>query len=299
LLVSLCAQAQDEDLLAPLPVKTKRTHKRKHRPVAKKAPAHEVAPAPAPTPAAPAPAAKAEADDELDQLAPLDLPTTLTVHVGGGVKGAEVEVDGERWGQAPVNAHPLEPGEHRVLVRRPGFADFHKTVTVRAGDRAQVNALLEGTAGLLSIKSTPPGAEVLIDGRAIGHTPLLQVTLPPGSYELRVRAQGYMDDVSRIAVRAGRDYPLELSMLPLNGGDRPTQVALAPQAAQAEPLVPEVSESVAQSPAWYQHWYVWAGVAAVAAGATAGVLAATSKAPSPISASSVCGGNCDAVLSPP
>ena len=316
LLLPAVAFAQDDDLLAPLPAKPKvhrkRTHshrhvKRKAHEAAIAAPAPVAKPAPAPTPptpaatapgSTPAPAPKG-GDEDLLELAPLELPTTLSVHVAGGVKDAEVLVDGADWGHAPVNAHSLPPGEHRVTIRRPGFADFTRVLTLKAGARGQVNAILDPTAGVLSIASEPSGAEVTVEGRPIGQTPLPQVLLPPGSYELRVRHPGYMDDVSRVAVRAGRDYPIDLKLVP--NATSPAQVALAPKNAGNEAISGgEVSETVSTPKPWYKRWYVWAGVGAVAAGAAVGIAAASGgQSGSPIAASTVCGGTCSAVLSAP
>jgi hypothetical protein len=309
MLLPALAFAQDEDLLAPLPAKKAQKHHKKSKsktvPPAATAPAAPVQPpaspaAPAPTPApAPGPAAKSSGtEDELQELAPLELPTTMSIHVAGGVKDAQVSVDGENWGKAPISSHPLKPGEHRIVIRRPGFADYSRTVQVAPGARGQVNAMLEATAGVLAITSVPPGADVTIDGRAVGQTPLPQVTLPPGSYELRVRHQGYMDDVSRLAVRAGRDYPIELTLVPNPASDRPTAVALVPQNTGNEAVTGEVSH-VAEPTPWYKHWYVWAGVGVVAAGAAVAVAASSGTKGSAISSSTVCGGSCAAVINPP
>ena len=293
LLLPAAAHAQDDDLLAPLAPKPTQAKKHHHRKSHRKS-----QPAPAPTPAPqqnPAPA------DDLSVLAPLQLPTALGVRVGEGLSRAEVFVDGMSWGFAPIAPKEISPGPHRVVVKRPGFAEFSKTVQLRPGKKLQLSAELEPVSGVLAVKTTPEGADVLIDGKTVGRTPVADLLLPPGSYELRVRHLGFMDDVSRIAVRAGRDYPIDLALVAQpHENDRPTQVALAPTStpSTALPGTP-VAEAEAEAPKpWYNHWYVWAGVGVVAAAAV-GIAAASGGGGSPISAQSVCGGSCDAVLNAP
>jgi hypothetical protein len=292
LLLPAAAHAQDMNLLAPLAPKTK---PKKHRRTRKHhRPKHET------EPAAPAPDEQPAETDDLSVLAPLQLPTAIGVKVAGGVSGAEVFVDGTSWGPAPIAPKVVPPGRHQVVVKRQGYADYQKTVNVEAGKKLQLTALLEPTSGVLAIRTRPPGAQVLVDDKPVGVTPLANLLLPPGSYELRIKLPGYMDDVSRIAVRAGRDYPVQLELVPQpHAGDRPAAVALSPNPASTSALPGPVAETQAEAPhPWYKRWYIWAGVGVVAAAAV-GVAAASGGSASPITAQSVCGGNCDGVLNAP
>jgi hypothetical protein len=247
--------------------------------------------------------------NDLDQLAPLNLPTTLTVNVPG-VEDAQVVVDGKDWGTAPVNGRKVRPGAHRIRVSRPGFAPFKRRVVVRTGDRAHVAARLRPVAGVLTVRSTPPGAEVSLDGERLGPTPLVQKVLKPGSYELRLRMEGFMNDLSRVALRAGQDtviartlvaVPKPLPVAEAKPVDRPVQVALSPTVApEPGPLPTEQYAEVEPPKAWYQHWYVWAGAGAVVAAAAVGLAASSggTTVGAPPLAASVCGGACDGVLTP-
>src|SRR5690349_286698 len=111
LLLPAAAHAQDEDLLAPLAPKPEQGKKRHHR---KTHPKAEPAPAPGSEPEpGDQPAQNAAPNDDLSVLAPLQLPTALTVRVGEGLTRAEVFVDGMSWGPAPVGPKELNPGPHR------------------------------------------------------------------------------------------------------------------------------------------------------------------------------------------
>lgn len=57
--------------------------------------------------------------------------------------------------------------------------------------------------GRLVVRSTPPGAQVFVNGRRRGTTPLSLRNLPPGTYSVRVSRSGYEDDTRRVAVAGG------------------------------------------------------------------------------------------------
>ena len=57
--------------------------------------------------------------------------------------------------------------------------------------------------GTLNLNSEPANAEVLIDGKLIGHTPLLNYTLKPGTYTVKFSHQGTIAE-HKITITAGK-----------------------------------------------------------------------------------------------
>ena len=85
-------------------------------------------------------------------------------------------------------------------------------------DRAQHAAYLEGL-GALTLVTDPPGAEVILEQytrvrrrlvarplRTLGHTPLRAVSLPSGSYRLRLRAPGRVETVYPVQITRGAHW---------------------------------------------------------------------------------------------
>jgi hypothetical protein len=68
-----------------------------------------------------------------------------------------------------------------------------------------------GTGGM-SITSTPPGAEVYIDGQLKGITPVNLSDLAPGSYRIGCWLSGYKGFEGSLAVNAGATTPLDCPM---------------------------------------------------------------------------------------
>ncbi len=90
---------------------------------------------------------------------------------------AEVSLDGaplkDSLDRGPTEAH-LAPGiEHSVGARREGFVDELQRLQVARGEKRELRIVLQRPPGQLTIHSSPPGAQILFDGRERGATPAL------------------------------------------------------------------------------------------------------------------------------
>ena len=72
----------------------------------------------------------------------------------------------------PVEIPDVPAGRHDLRLQIPGYRPWEGQVEVTPGGRASVGATLSLTHGRLQVGSTPPGAEVLLDGTPVGRTPL-------------------------------------------------------------------------------------------------------------------------------
>jgi len=297
-LCALPARAEDDWDVAPLVAKPKPKAAPAKKPNAKKPkPADpldddEVAPL---TPAKPRPAAVAAPQ--------------LLLNVGDGVAGATWTLDGKDNGPVPAGPVDVPAGEHAVTVSAPGFEEFTGRFKATAGATATLAATLAPTPGILSLTLSPSDAEVLVDGVKVEGNPK-RIPVPAGDHTLTVRRKGMAEYEEVVAIVAGGQKQLSVKLKPLaavrTAGDRPEPRKLTPTPPDppaadppaADPFVAEAEVDAPREPAWYQRWYVWAGVAAVAAGATAAVYVASSPGTPPAS-SVVCNGKCDAVLNAP
>ena len=76
----------------------------------------------------------------------------------------------------------------------------------------------ESLVGSLLVESRPPGARVVLDGKALGVTPLTVPDVRPGSHPLRLERAGYKTLVTSVVVKSGERariaVTLELSGVP-------------------------------------------------------------------------------------
>lgn len=233
-------------------------------------------------------------------------PAKLAVRLAdtqSGLKNARLFVDDKEVGVLPVEPLELAPGEHRVTVKRLGYAPFNATVKVKESGVTELPAALEALAGVINVSSEVVGAEVFVDGKSYGPVPVSEVVLAPGDHQIRLKREGYEEQAQMVNVKAGRDYNVRVNPTPLPAvaarTDRPERPA------RIEPRNPgtsssggalastRVEERREEGGAWYGQWYVWAGGAAVAGGAAAAAVILT-QPKNPCGAS-----QCDACINAP
>ena len=100
-----------------------------------------VAPRPAPAPApveAPRPTRRAAAPPPAAAPAPpAEAPPAdlVTLHIDSDVPGAQVFIDRQFIGAAPVTTSEVKPGTHQINVSAPGFDQYAQSIDVSPGPR--------------------------------------------------------------------------------------------------------------------------------------------------------------------
>lgn len=120
---------------------------------------------------------------------------------GGGKWGAIlvvillIAVAGGYWYLQSREEAPREPSPAPAPTPEPE-APEPPTEPAEPGPRA--------TTGSLSIRSSQPGARVLIDGEVLGEAPRSLDDLAPGRYRVRVEKEGFQPYEREVQIRAGR-----------------------------------------------------------------------------------------------
>jgi PEGA domain len=140
--------------------------------------------------------------------------TTGTLNVNTNPAGAEVRVDGQRYGVTPLTI-ALKPGPHNVEIRGTGDPRM-LPVTIAAGTQVTQYIEMPGPAtaalGALQVRTEPPGAPVSVDGVSRGRSPVLVEGLRPGDHIVVVESEfGSMKQTVAVtaATTASLVVPLE------------------------------------------------------------------------------------------
>lgn len=144
-------------------------------------------------------------------------PVTGTLAVNSNVSGAQVLVNGRAVGNTPINI-TLNAGTYTLEVRRAGYNPYRVSVNIQAGRTTQIYAQLVPTpppTGTLVVNSNVAGAQVLVNGRQVGFTPV-NVSLNAGNYTLEVRRAGYNPYRASVNIQPGRTTQIyaNLSAIP-------------------------------------------------------------------------------------
>lgn len=139
----------------------------------------------------------------------------LTVTVNES--GAKVFVDDAEVGTTPLpKPVSVEVGERRVTIKKAGYADATKTVTVSGGVPAKVDLTIEPITRTSVVKVAvvgPPNAMVKIDGKEVGPAPYTgRVTVSGEPHQFSAEAPGWVTATQSVVVRDGEPMSLTLQL---------------------------------------------------------------------------------------
>ncbi len=122
-------------------------------------------------------------------------PTRLRVE--SVPSGALVELDGQPVGRTPLSLRspPLRPGAEQALsITAPGRRAERRTLRLEPGERRTLNVQLAPALVDLQVRSSPPGANLYVDGVFVGSTPFTLEDQPHGRrLRLLLKAPGHRD----------------------------------------------------------------------------------------------------------
>jgi formylglycine-generating enzyme required for sulfatase activity len=98
----------------------------------------------------------------------------------------------------------LRSGTHRVAAERAGYYPLDTEVAVGQAPDQSIELSFTKLPGLVTFTSEPEaGAEVVLDGRPIGRTPLADFEVRPGLHRLEFSAERYLPQVLELDVEGG------------------------------------------------------------------------------------------------
>jgi formylglycine-generating enzyme required for sulfatase activity len=155
--------------------------------------------------------------DQTIALTLTKLPGVVTITTEPEV-GAQVSLDGTTLGATPLVDTELPPGVHRLEFSAARHLTEVRELEVRGGgERQSLAATLTPDYALVSLRSDPPGATVLVDGVATSVTPA-ELEIDSGEHELEARLAGYNAWSGRILVAANQAQQLPDLKLALADG---------------------------------------------------------------------------------
>jgi serine/threonine protein kinase len=111
-------------------------------------------------------------------------------------QGAQFQVDGKSdpsW-VTPFNVTGLGPGKHIISASKSGYSSEIGSVDVAAGSTTSLVLHLSPVNALIVVNSTPPGADVMLDGKPTRLLTPARFAVEKGSHTVLLRKQGYLDE---------------------------------------------------------------------------------------------------------
>ena len=148
-------------------------------------------------------------------------------------------VDGKEVGVTPFTARELSAGTHLVRVTHAGYVGVERHVSItdaklsqslavelepakperRAAAAAAAPAATAATAvpavaghGTFVFESRPAGAQVFMDGKLVGTTPLTLESVATGEHDVHIDLQGYRRWATGVTLAAGERHRVAASL---------------------------------------------------------------------------------------
>ncbi len=145
------------------------------------------------------------------------VPSTGNISFASIPSGADIYLDNIlQTAKTPATITIVSSGSHTYLLRLTGYNDAAGTVAVTAGQTVSVSITLVPvvTTGSISFTSTPPDADIYLDGSLVAMTPVTITGVSAGSHTYLLRLAGYNDATGTVTVIAGQTVAISVTLSP-------------------------------------------------------------------------------------
>ena len=137
--------------------------------------------------------------------------TKLMVTTINDVPGARASIDGSKPESLPLMME-VKPGRHRVVVEANGFITFDEQREALQGQTRPIEIQLEPKPAIVRVDA-PDGAQVSVDGRPAGTTPLVRpLEVSAGKHLITVTRRGHRAWSREVTLERGKSVSLDASL---------------------------------------------------------------------------------------
>jgi len=139
------------------------------------------------------------------------------------VEGAKIYLDGKDTGRkTPATLKGISCGQHTVTVKKKGFVGEKKIVGVAGGEVVKARVSLATNYAPLEIRTEPTGAEISINGRKAGKSPIRIKRMTAGEHTIVAKMPDYHDTTRKFKLKPGKPLNLNIELRPAFGSIRIT-----------------------------------------------------------------------------
>ena len=140
--------------------------------------------------------------------------STFEIQVDSAPQGATVYLDGLLKGNTPLLISDVTTDVKHVLeLKLENYSDYLQTINGQEGDTIQIFAQLEPVTTRIVINSTPSGADVYLNDKVVGKTPLDLKDIEEGEYKLKVVLPQYTPYEENITVEKGKTIKEDIALV--------------------------------------------------------------------------------------
>ena len=123
---------------------------------------------------------------------------------------ATITLNGRIMGKSPMILPSLPAGKHMLSLRKRGFITSREKLRIGATPKMKVRITLK-PSGFIVVRTTPPGATVLVGGKSAGRTPL-RFPAEQDKCKVRLIMAGRKSAMFEVEVEPGKDTEVTAKM---------------------------------------------------------------------------------------
>ena len=144
--------------------------------------------------------------------------------------GASIMVNGQQKGTGSWSG-TLKPGLYQIEVSKSGYKTYTQSVEIAKNENKNITIpALNPVFASLNIAYRPIGAEVLLDGKPVGETPLLLNEVTTGNHTVTIQKNGYQKVTKNITLKENQAEELS--------GQLTQETAATPAVPAKQPATP-------------------------------------------------------------
>ena len=132
--------------------------------------------------------------------------------------GAKLRLDGQPLGQTPWEGQ-LAPGRRQFDFELEGHEPITRSVNAVAGAHLKLKIRLvpKGMGGVLTLRTVPKGASVMLDNEFIGQSPVIAFPTSKGTHSLQLILKGHLSEIQQVYVGEGGNEEFNFYLKPIRG----------------------------------------------------------------------------------
>jgi serine/threonine protein kinase len=136
-------------------------------------------------------------------------------------QGVQFELDGKSnpsW-ITPFTVSGLGVGKHFVSASKSGYSQEVRSIDVVSGGKTSVVFHLSPVNALVVVTSTPPGADISLDGKPTHKVTPAQFAVEKGPHTVLLKKQGYLDETTTADLGPGQNFQYAPALKVLGDSD--------------------------------------------------------------------------------